>query len=48
MAQPQIDPKEFVPAGVGLVLGLGILVFFIALAAVLGLSMSINFGIPYQ
>ena len=48
MSQPQIDPKELIPAGMGVLLGLGLLAFMIALAAVLGLPMSVNFGIPYQ
>lgn len=48
MTQTNIDPKEFVPAGVGVLIGLGLLLFFVALAAVLGLPMSINFGVPYQ
>jgi len=48
MTQPHIDPKELVPAGIGMILGLGILAFLIVLALLLGLPMSITFGIPYQ
>ena len=48
MSLPNIDPKELVPAGVGMLLGLCLIAFMIGLAAVLGLSMAINFGIPYQ
>lgn len=34
-SKPLLDPKELAPAGVGFVLGLGILVFFYLLASTL-------------
>lgn len=45
---PEFDPKEFVPAGVGFALGLGILAFLVVLGLVLGLSPALDFGVPYQ
>jgi hypothetical protein len=37
--KPAIDRKELMPAGVGLALGLGILVFFYLLATTLGMPL---------
>ncbi len=48
MSQPPIDPKELMPVGVGFVLGLGIVAFFIVLGLTIGLSPSLDFGIPHQ
>jgi hypothetical protein len=46
---PLLDPKELVPAAGGFVLGIGIIVFFIGLAKVLGLALLVNHGnIPHQ
>ena len=47
--QLPIDPKELVPAAVGLVLGVGIIVFFVALALGLDLTLLVDHGdIPRQ
>lgn len=44
-----IDPKELVPVAFGFVLGIGILVFFLALSQGLGLTLLVNHGnIPHQ
>lgn len=48
MNKPPIDPKELVPAGIGFGIGLGIIAFFILLGLSLGLTASIDFGIPHQ
>ena len=46
--QLPIDPKELVPVGFGIALGFGIIAFFIILGLTIGLSPSIDFGIPHQ
>jgi hypothetical protein len=44
-----IDPKELVPAGVGVMLGVGLIVAFVALAAGIGLTLLVDQGdIPHQ
>ena len=44
-----IDPKELVPAAVGVVIGICILIGFGVLATVLGLTLFVDSGnIPYQ
>lgn len=46
---PLIDPKELVPALLGLGLGLGMLCFFVLLAMSLGMPLLVNHGnIPMQ
>lgn len=48
-SKPLIDPKEFVPAYVGFVVGIGIILFFVALATGLGLTLFVDHGnIPMQ
>jgi hypothetical protein len=47
MSKP-IDPKELVPLALGLALGLGILTLFVLLGLSIGLTPSLQFGIPYQ
>jgi len=42
------NPKELEPAVLGLVLGCGILLFFILLGLSIGLTPSIDFGCPLQ
>ena len=37
--KPLVDPKELVPAGIGFVLGLGLLVFFYLLASTLSMPL---------
>ncbi|MGE3171352.1 MAG: hypothetical protein AB7O97_01925 [Planctomycetota bacterium] len=46
MSEPLIDPKELVPAGMGFVVGLGILALLIGIGLALGLTPSLQFGIP--
>lgn len=48
MSLPPIDPKELVPAGIGFCIGLGIIVFFIVLGLSIGLTASIQLGVPHQ
>jgi hypothetical protein len=48
MNQLPIDPKELIPAGIGFCIGLCILAFFIVLGLSIGLTASIDFGIPHQ
>jgi hypothetical protein len=48
MDKPLIDPKELVPAALGFAIGLGILTFFIVLGLAIGLTPSLQFGIPHQ
>jgi hypothetical protein len=44
-----IDPKELVPAAIGLAIGVGILVFFALLASGLGLTLFVDHStIPQQ
>jgi capsular polysaccharide biosynthesis protein len=44
-----IDPKDLLPAAVGFVLGLGILVFFVLLAKSMDLTLLVNHhDIPHQ
>lgn len=46
---PLIDPKDLVPAALGLVLGFGILTFFILLAISMDMTLLVNVGdIPRQ
>jgi hypothetical protein len=37
-SKPLIDPKEVVPAGIGFVIGIGLVVFFYLLASTLGFA----------
>jgi len=47
--QPPIDPKELLPAAIGLMLGVGILIGFGILATVLGMTLFVDHNaIPYQ
>jgi hypothetical protein len=44
-----IDPKELTPAAIGVVLGVVILIGFVALASALGLTLLVDHGnIPHQ
>lgn len=43
-----LDPKDLAPAGIGLAIGCGILLFFVLLGLLIGLSPSIDFGVPHQ
>jgi hypothetical protein len=45
---PKIDLREFAPAGMGLAIGLGILAALVALGLAVGLTPSLQFGIPFQ
>lgn len=46
---PLIDPKELVPAALGVGVGIGILCFFVLLAMALGMPLLVNHGnIPMQ
>lgn len=44
--RPAIDPKELLPLAQGLGLGLCLLALLVLVAFVMGLSMSIDFGLP--
>ena len=46
--RPLLDPKELKPMFAGLLLGLGILAFFVVLGLAIGMSPSIDFGCPRQ
>lgn len=44
-----IDPKELIPTAIGFVIGIGILLFFIALGLALDMTFLVNVGnIPHQ
>ncbi len=44
-----IDPKDLFPAGMGFVLGIGILVFFFLLAKGIGLTTLVDYhNVPHQ
>ncbi len=44
-----IDPKELVPAGIGVALGVALIVGFVVLALGIGLTLFVDHGdIPYQ
>jgi hypothetical protein len=50
-SKPQlpIDPKELIPAGVGLALGVALILFFVVLATSLGLTLFVDQGdVPHQ
>ena len=47
--KPLIDPKELVPAYLGVAIGIGIIVFFALLATGLGLTLVVDpHNIPHQ
>ena len=47
--QLPIDPKELVPAGVGLAIGVALIVGFVLLASTMGLTLLVDQGdIPHQ
>jgi hypothetical protein len=49
MSKPLIDPKELVPAAIGLVLGFCLIGFFAVLAQTLGLQLYVDYSnIPRQ
>lgn len=44
-----IDPKELVPAGVGVAVGIALIVGFVVLAVTMGLTLLVDQGdIPHQ
>lgn len=45
---PLIDPKELLPAAVGFLVGLAIMAVFVLIGLALGLSPSLQFGLPHQ
>lgn len=48
-SKPAFDPKELLPLAIGLCLGVGLLVFFVLLAVVLGMPTIVEHGnIPYS
>ena len=48
-SQLPIDPKELVPAGIGMVLGVALIVGFVLLATSIGLTLLVDHGdIPHQ
>ena len=50
-SKPQlpIDPKDLVPAGFGLAMGVALILGFVVLATTIGLTLFVDHGdIPYQ
>jgi len=48
-SQLPIDPKELIPAGIGMVLGVTLIVGFVLLATSIGLTLLVDHGdIPHQ
>ena len=47
--KPLIDPKDLVPAAIGVVVGIGMLIGFVILAQSIGLTLFVDKAdIPYQ